>query len=339
MRDGKMTRREVLGFTGAAAVTAVAGFPKTSAANVTLRYGHMNPPNSIAGKQAQWFADEVKKNTGGEVAIKVYPSSQLGTIKTLATGVATGMVQLSHNTAGALASLYGPLAALDTPYLYPTVNDLMQVVDPDSPVMESLNKHLVNKSGVRILYAFYFGTRQLTANAEYDRPSELEGVKIRAIPAPIYLATVEGLGAVAVPVPWSQVPTALATGVIQGQENPVNVVLDNHLYNIQSHMMLTSHIRAAELVVVNESVWQSFSADTQAGIRRAAKTVRHRATQATLDAEKADLKALKQHGMKIVGPDNGLDLEAFKASVKTRIHRQFADKYGDLYKQIASITG
>lgn len=197
---------------------------------------------------------------------------------------------------------------------------------------------MIAQSGVRVLYAFYFGTRQLTAHQGFKRPADLEGAKIRAIPAPIYLATVEGLGAIPVPVPWSQVPTALATGVVVGQENPVNVVLDNKLYDVQSHMMLTSHIRAAELVVINESVWQSFSPDRQASINKAARTVRERATQAVIDSEAKDLQALADHGMTIIGPDNGLDLEAFKASVRARIDQEFAEKYGDLYQQIAAIS-
>src|SRR5699024_10320144 len=292
MLDKAISRRTLLGWSGAAAVTALAGLPAKSNAGTTLRYGHMNSPTSITGQQAQWFADEVSKNTGGEVEIRVFPSSQLGKIKELATGVATGTVQLSHNTAGALSSLYEPLAALDTPYLYRDVNHLMNVVDVDSPVMRSLNKQLIAQSGVRVLYAFYFGTRQLTANQGFKQPVDLEAEKIRAIPAPIYLATVEGLGAIPVPVPWSQVPTALATGVVVGQENPVNVVLNNKLYDVQSHMMLTSHIRAAELVVINESVWQSFSPDMQASINEAARTVRERATQAVIDSEAKDLQAL-----------------------------------------------
>jgi hypothetical protein len=113
--------------------------------------------------------------------------------------VSTGTIALSHNTAGALSALYNPLAALDTPYQYRSTEHLMKVVAADSPVMKSLTDGLIGSSGVRVLYAFYFGTRQLTANRAFMQPSDLRGVKIRAIPSPIYLAAVEGLGAVPVP--------------------------------------------------------------------------------------------------------------------------------------------
>lgn len=339
MIDTRMSRRELLAFAGMAAGAAALGLPqRAAAADMTFRYGHMNTPTSVMGQQANWLAEEVAKNTGGKVSIEVFPSSQLGSIKELAEGVSTGTIALSHNTAGALSTLHDPIAALDTPYLYRDVNHLMKVVDADSPVMKTLNEGLIKDGGVRILYAFYFGARQLTANMAVKQPSDLAGVKIRAIPSPIYLSAVEGLGAVPVPVDWAEVPTALATGVVAGQENPVSVVLDNKLYEVQSHLMLTGHIRAAELVLVNEEAWQSLSPDMQDAFTKAAATVRQRATKATLEKEASDLQGLKDAGMTVIGSDNGLDLEAFRKSVEAVVMKKFGDKYGDLYKEIAAIS-
>lgn len=339
MIDTRITRRHMLALTGMAAGAAAMGFSRpAAAADVTLNYGHMNSPTSINGQQAEWFAEEVARNTGSKLAIQVYPSSQLGSIKELAEGVSTGTIPISHNTAGALAPLYEPIAALDTPYLYRDVDHLMKVVDAQSPVMKGLNEGLIKNSGVRVLYAFYFGTRQLSCNKEIKAPADLAGMKIRAIPSPIYLTTVEGLGAAPVPVDWSEVPTALATGVVSGQENPVEVVLDNKLYEVQSHLILTGHISAAELVVINEDSWQSLGADVQAAVMKAADTTRKRASDAVRSLENKDLEALKAKGMKVVGPDEGLQLDAFRKSVKDLVNEKFGEKYGDLYKQIAEIA-
>lgn len=85
MFDEGISRRGFLGLAGLAAGAATIGFPDVAqAADVTLRYGHMNTPTSINGQQARWFAQEVSKNTGGRVSIQVFPSSQLGSIKELA---------------------------------------------------------------------------------------------------------------------------------------------------------------------------------------------------------------------------------------------------------------
>ena len=155
----------------------------------------------------------------------------------------------------------------------------MKVVDVNSPVMKKLNEGLIKAAGVRVLYGYYFGTRQLTAKKAALQPSDLAGVKIRAIPFPIYMTAVEGLGAVPVPVDWSEVPTALATGVVSGQENPVNVVLSSKLYEAQSHLMLTGHIMNAQFIIINEKTWQGLSPEQKAAVSKAADEVRKRATE------------------------------------------------------------
>lgn len=332
-----LNRRRVLA--GATAGLAAATVPlwPACAAPRTFRYGHMNSPTSIAGMQADWLAEAIAANTGGAITVQVYPSSQLGKLQELAEAVSTGAIALSHNTAGAFGSLFPPFAALDTPYLYRDIDHLLRVTDVDSPVMQRLSQGLIAQAGVRVLYAYYFGTRHLTANRAVRRPADLAGVKIRTIPFPIYMATVEGLGAIPVPVDWSEVPTALATGVVAGQENPVNVILDAKLYEVQSHLMLTGHIMAAQVVVMNEAVWQELDDAQRQAITAAARQVRARASQAVLDKEATDLAELARLGMTVIGPEQGLELEAFRESVGRIVQQRFAAEYGELYELIARI--
>jgi tripartite ATP-independent transporter DctP family solute receptor len=311
--------------------------PAHAQKTVEFRSGHMNPPSSAAGLQANWLAEAIAKHTNGQVKVTVYPSSQLGKLQELAEAVSTGTIALSHNTAAGIGSLHEPFAALDTPYLYRDVDHLMKVVDVDSPVMKKLNDGLVKSSGVRVLYAYYFGTRHLTTKKAITQPSDLAGMKIRAIPFPIYMATVQGLGAVPVPVDWSEVPTALATGVVNGQENPVNVVLSSKLYEAQSHLMLTGHVMNAQVVVINEKIWQGLTPALRDAVGKAAQEVRTRATQSVLAQESEELAKLKELKMTVIGPDNGLKLDAFKTSVGKQVSEKFAPKYADLYKEIAAV--
>ncbi len=329
----RLARRAVL----AAAIALGFSAPALAQKTVEFRYGHMNPPNSAAGMQAQWLADAIAKNTGGGVKVTVYPSSQLGKLQELAEAVSTGTIALSHNTAGGIGSLYEPFGALDTPYLYRDVDHLMKVMDVNSPVMKKLNEGLIKAAGVRVLYAYYFGTRQLTANKAVLQPADLTGQKIRAIPFPIYMSAVQGLGAVPVPVDWSEVPTALATGQVAGQENPVNVVLSSKLYEKQSHMMLTSHIMNAQLIVINEKAWQALSAQQREQIAKAADEVRRKATDTVKSQEDDELAQLKTLKMNVIGPANGLKVDAFRASVNKVVQEKFGSKFGDLYKEIAAI--
>ena len=336
MLTTRFARRAIVAAIGSAIALAMS--PAVQAQKtVEFRYGHMNPPNSAAGMQAQWLADAIAKNTAGGIKVTVYPSSQLGKLQELAEAVSTGTIALSHNTAGGIGSLHEPFGALDTPYLYRDVDHLMKVMDVNGPVMKKLNEGLIKAAGVRVLYAYYFGTRQLTANKAVMQPSDLTGQKIRAIPFPIYMSAVQGLGAVPVPVDWSEVPTALATGQVAGQENPVNVVLSSKLYEKQSHMMLTSHIMNAQLIVINEKAWQALSPAQREQIAAAADEVRRKATEMVRNDENSELEKLKGLKMNVIGPANGLKLDAFKASVGKVVQEKFGAKFGDLYRDIAAV--
>ncbi len=329
----RLTRRSALALVAVSAIALPAYAQKT----LEWRYGHMNPPGSAAGMQAQWLAEEIAKRTNGSIKITVYPSSQLGKLQELAEAVSTGTIALSHNTAAGIGSLHEPFAALDTPYLYRDVDHLMKVMDVNSSVMKTLNEGLVKDAGVRVLYAYYFGTRHLTANKAIKKPADLAGLKIRAIPFPIYMTTVEAMGAVPVPVDWSEVPTALATGKVNGQENPVNVVLSSKLYESQSHLMQTGHIMNAQVIVINERAWQSLTSAQREQLSAAAAEVRRKATDMVRSQEAVETEELKKNKMTVIGPAEGLDIAAFRSSVRKAVDQKFGAKYGELYKAIEAV--
>jgi TRAP-type transport system periplasmic protein len=332
-----MNRRQML-LTSAGAAGAVMLGGGSAFAQTNLRYGHMHTPASVAGQSADLFAKAVAAKTGGKVKVTVYPSSQLGKLQELAEGNSMGTIAITHNTAAGVGSLYAPIAALDTPYLYRDVDHLMKVVDTQSGVMKTLNEGLIKNANVRVLYAFYFGKRHLTANKEVKTRADLSGVKIRSIPFPIYMAAVEGLGAVPVPVDWSEVPTALATGVVAGQENPVNVISSAKLYEVQKYMMLTGHIIGAELVTINEEAWQGLGPDMQKAVMEAAEEVRVASSKLMLDSEAADLAAIKAAGMTVIGPEDGLKVEEFAQASKTIVKDRFSSQYGSIYDMIAKFA-
>lgn len=335
-KSNSMSRRKVLAAGGAALSVPFIASPAW--AKTKLRYGHNNNVASVAGAQADWFAEALGKTSGGDISVQVFPDSQLGKLQELAEAVSLGTIAFSHNTAGALGSLYKPFAALDTPYLYRDVDHLMKVTHVDSPVMQELNAGLIAAANVRVIYAHYFGRRNLTCNQKILSPADLAGLKIRAVPFPIYTTAVEGMGAVAIPVDWSEVPTALATGVVQGQENPVNVVLNHKIYEVQSHLMLTGHMSNAEVVVMNEDAWQDLTDSQKDAVREAANQTRERATNAILDNEESETQALRDLGMTVIGADEGLELDAFRASVKALVDERFGVEYGDLYSKIEAVS-
>jgi TRAP-type transport system periplasmic protein len=312
-------------------------FSAAAQTKVTLRYSHPNAPTSIAGQQADLFAKKANEYSKGSVMIEVYPSSQLGSLQEQAEQVSAGVVAFNHNTAAAMGSLFEDFAVLDTPFLYTDAKHLLRVTDTNSPVMKKLNEGLSKKSKVHVLYTFYFGTRQLTADRAILKPENLKGLKIRAVPFPIYGAAIEGMGATPTPIDWAETPAALRTKVVNGQENPVNTIASAKLWEVQSHLMLTNHIIGAEIVVVNDAVWAKLNAAQQAAILKAAADASAFGTNTTLSQEAADLKTLQDNGMKVIGPTDGLDIAAFKTSVNKLVKERFGAKWAEYYALIAKI--
>ena len=326
----------LIGSTAFAAAQSEAG--PTPAKPLVLRYAHMNPSTSPAGMQAQYFADKIAERTNGAIKIEIYPNSQLGTITEMAEMVSQGSVAMHHNTYGGLQPLLEDLGLFDTPYLYRDVNHLLAATDPtSSPVLIELNNKLIATRNVRVLYSFYFGTRELTANIPVYSPADLSGRKIRAIPSAIYMAAVEGMGAVAIPVDWAEVPVALSTGVASGQENPVSTIATSKLYEVQKYLMRTGHIMGSEPVVINEKVWQSLSDAHKTIFQEVARETRDWISKSVLDSEAADLQTLKNNGMTIIGVAEGLKIDEFRASVKRVVDARFGAKWGKYYAQIEAI--
>lgn len=309
------------------------------AQQTTLRLGHVNAPTDIGTLQAEKFIEMVGERTDGRIRIQHYPNAQLGNVNENAEQVKLGAIDLTFQLMGGLGSNYlDEFSALDLPYVYRDVDHLMAVVAPESPVMQDLNQRLVAEHGVRVLYSYYFGTRHLTANQAVYSPDDLAGLKIRAIPLPVYIAAVEGMGATATPVEFSELPVALATGLVNGQENPLQTFAAAHLYESQEYVMLTGHIISAMAVVINESVWQRLSPEDQEIMLDAAREAAQWALEENERVEQALLdQFVEEHGMTIIGPDQGLDVGAFRERVRARVEQDFGDRFGDLIEQIENV--
>ncbi len=307
-----------------AVVTVVASVSQLAEAGTVLRYAHPNAPASIPGRFAETFAARVKELSRGRIEVQVFPSSQLGTVQEMIQGVRAGSIQMGHNDFAALGQLLPDLAVFNVPYLYRDVAHALQATDPlRSPVLQALNEQLVSQSGVRVLGSFLYGVRHLTANRPIYSPSDLRGVKIRAIPLPIWIAMVEGMGAIPTPVDFSELATALATKVVDGQENPLTTIYGNKFYEVQKYLMLTGHMVATLAVFVNERSWGRLSESDRQAVQEAVRQASAKATEWGLDEEETLKGTLQQLGMTVIGPSEGLKVEAFKEGVLAKIRERF----------------
>ena len=306
-------------------------------APAALRYAHMNARDSVAGKQADFFAERAAALSEGRIRVEVYPASSLGSLTEQIGMVRSGDVDIHHTTAGALGSLFEDFSVLDTPYLVSTPDRLMRIADRDSPLMKRLEDGLERASGLSVLYTFYFGARQLTFDSAVLRPEDLAGARVRAIPFPMYELAVEALGGVPTPIDWSFTPTALATGLARGQENPPDTILAAKLYQSQSHLMLTNHIMGAEIVVVNRRSLSLLPKRDREALFAAGREAGLFATESLIENEAAAIAALRARGMRVISEADGLDVAAFRARAGRLVAERFGARLAEYYALIGAI--
>jgi tripartite ATP-independent transporter DctP family solute receptor len=313
-------------FSAAALAVALALAATTAAAQVKLRYAHVGVANAPQTLYADEVAKLVKERTNGRIEIQVFPNSQLGGVGELVDGVKSGAISMGHHDFASLGKIVSDTAVFNTPFMYRDPAHAMRATDPKlSPALQRINKELVAKGNMRIVAALFQGTRQLTSKEKVLSPKDMAGKKYRGVPIKLWSSMLTGMGAVATPVEVSELATALATGLVVGQENPLPNIYNLKLYEVQKYVMLTSHMQSVLSVFVNEKVWQSIPA----GDRKIMEDTMIEVGMRTLDWDKqtaakyrADLEA---KGMVFVEQKDGLDVAAFQKAVLAQINKDFPE--------------
>jgi TRAP-type C4-dicarboxylate transport system substrate-binding protein len=148
----------------------------------------------------------------------------------------------------------------------------MRVLHPKGRLVSELSADMVKKNGVRILAAVPAGYRHLTNNRKLVKtPADLKGLKIRTMNAPAHTKAWQAAGANPTPMSFAEVYNGLQTGVIDGQENPIPVILGNSLLEVQKYLTLTRHVISVSLLVMNEKSYQRLSPMQQLHVDRASE--------------------------------------------------------------------
>ncbi|MFC6670489.1 DctP family TRAP transporter solute-binding subunit [Marinobacterium aestuariivivens] len=292
------TKKITLGMAVAAAISMQA-----QAAEVTLTVGHVDPQEwttSKKGAAAIVFKNLVEGESGGRIEVNVYPSSQLGGETDLLQSAQDGTLSMAM-VSGAFSNLCPEAAVLEIPYLFPSAPVAWEVLD--GKFGKDLSQHCYEKTGLRTLAYGETGFRNFTnSKRPIQTPDDLKDLKLRVMTAPLYVEMVKALGGHPTPISWPEVPSALATGVVDGQENPVSVIYNNKLYELQKYLTLDGHVYGTDFFVMNDALYGSLSEKDRDIVDRAAKVAGTvgRAIQQFNSAE--GLSKLAEAGMEITSP-------------------------------------
>ncbi|MFM1988577.1 MAG: hypothetical protein RJA99_1534 [Pseudomonadota bacterium] len=313
--------------TAAAAVAAALAFAAPAAyAQIKLRYAHVGVANAPQTLYADEVAKLVKERTQGRVEIQVFANSQLGGVSEMVDGVRSGAIAMGHHDFASLGRIVPTTAVFNTPFVYRDAEHSMRATDPRTSVaLQLINADLVSKGNMRIVGTAFQGARQLTSKEKVLSPRDMQGKKYRGVPVKLWSSMITGMGATATPVEVSELATALATGLVVGQENPLPNIFNLKLYEVQKFVMMTNHMQSVLAVFVNERIWQGIPAGDRKIMEDVMREVGQKTLQWDRDSSAQYRKDLEAKGMTFIEPKDGLDVEAFRRAVLAQIQKDFPD--------------
>ena len=270
---------------------------KSAPQKVVLKLGTETAASHPETKGSQKLADIVKEKSKGTLEIQVFDSAKIGSMKERTEGMRLGTVDISTSSVGFLASYIPVLGVFDLPYIYKDKAHEFRVFDGE--IGKEIDKKMQEK-GFRVVCYFDMGSRQITNNKQpINTLADIKGMKIRV---PQTEASIEGfkaLGAAPTPMAFSEVYMALQQKVVDGQENPLSVVVSAKFNEVQKYMSLTNHQLFIQVLSISEKTWKKLSPEHQKILMEAAKEAQAYEREIAAKEENELVKTLKDKGMTI----------------------------------------
>jgi len=220
-----------------------------------------DPTVSRKEAQSRVFAALVNSRSGGRIKVTVYGAGSIGAEREYVEGIKAGTVEAGI-ASGVLANFFPAAAITDIPYLFPSSKVAWDVLD--GPFGDKLRALFLQQTGMRALSFAEVGFRHFTNSIKpIKTPADLKGMKIRVMETPVYVNMLKAVGASPTPVAWTETYTALQTGVVDGQENPVGSILSGKIYEVQKYVTLDGHVYGVDWFIINEKFFKSLPADLQ----------------------------------------------------------------------------
>ena len=308
-----MTVRRGRTFTTTLAVAVSAAFAllaPLAQAQTEIKLGHVGEPGSLFQKSADEFAKRANAKLGNKAKVIVYGSSQLGGDKEMVQKLKLGTLDMALPST-VMSSEVDMLGIFEMPYI---VKDRAHMARIEKEIFWSKIEPEVEKKGLTVLAVWENGVRHITNSKRPIKvPADLQGIKLRVPEGKWRVKMFQAYGANPSPMKFSELFTALQTGVMDGQENPFTQIYSAKLQEVQKYLSLSAHVYTPAYLTVGTKRWESLPADVRKTLEETAKETQAYVYQTAARDDDELLGKLKQAGMEV----NEVDKEAFVAASKS----------------------
>lgn len=249
------------------------------------------------------FADKVAELTDGSVEVKVYDNGTLFTQENEFDALVSGEADMAYISFPTLATQIPSFSMFGSGYFFSSYDHMTSVLN--GPIAEeNIWPQVRDTLGIEPLGSMYLGSRQInTRNRQVNSYADMEGLLMRMPNSESWLFLGEALGANPTPLSFSELYTALQTGAVDGQDNPLPTVEKAKFYEVTNYIAITNHVIDSIMPCINKAKWDSLTVDQQSAVREAARAAIEFNDKARIESEASLVKFFEGEGMTVTYPD------------------------------------
>lgn len=276
---------------------------------VNVAYGL--PRDTFFGDFAEAFKVELERLSAGKFVVEPIPSYLGGNDRAAIESVQLGTIQMSLTSTAVAESFVTGTAVLDLPYIIRDVEHARII--QEGPIGEELLARYEAGGLVGVALGGADFRNVTTSSVPVRKASDLVGMKMRTMQSEVHLLAFKAMGTLPTPIAFPELYTALQTGTVDGEENPVSVVRTARLYEVQKHMSMTKHVFNNTVMLTSPEFWQTLSAEEQTWFRAAGKKGAAAQRERILGDERRFLDEMVAAGLDVI---EDVDLDSFRAAVE-----------------------
>jgi tripartite ATP-independent transporter DctP family solute receptor len=329
-----LDRRSLLAGAAGAALAGSTGLPALAQQKIVLR---LSSPATPTDQRALGLINHFGPAVASFAEFQPHWNATLFKQGTELEAIARGNLEMSIASAQELSTIFPAWSIFTAGYLLRSAEHQKNVFA--SEVMTPMKTMVEERLGVKLISVMYLGKRHVNLRTDKDvkTPADLAGVKLRMPPSEAWQFLGKALGANPLPMAFTEIYTALQTGAIDGQDNPLPTVRDSKFFEVTKQVVLTAHLVDWNFLAFSKKVWDGMKPDQQAIVQKAADAACEAARQAQLKLETELETFMKEKGLKVYAPD----LNAFRSAVqKEYLASKFAKDWpAGMVEKVNAIPG
>lgn len=284
---------------------------------ITLKLSDCHSPTATNHLAMQRIAEEVATQTNGRIQIEVYPSSQLGDVKPSMEAIQMNTLDMAISNQAVLGTVIPELAVLGAPFMFETDDHIANALNGE--LGEKLNE-LAQEKGITIACYLPTGFRHVFSTVPVRTIDDFKSIKIRTMENPLDMATFNALGAIATPMGYNELFTAMQQNTVNAGENALSNIATDGFTEVAKYVTLTGHFYNVCPVLVSQSAIDKIPEDLRDTFFQACRDGAEAGRQMCMEANEAAIEELEAAGLEIIE----IDRESLKEATAS-LYGEFAD--------------